>query len=230
MRTLNFIGRGSAFNVDEINTSAYIIEGKDIIIFDCGESVFSKMPKILNGNFERINIFITHLHSDHIGSLSTLIFYCWFKLNKKINIYYREIKTIKLLLQFQGVEEKMYNLYTDSEVSIGSIDIKSIPVNHCNEILSYAYILDCRENKIYYSGDSNDLSFYKSHNIVEENILCYQDTSLLDYPGNVHCSLKKLRQEIDVKYRKNIYCMHLDCKELEEKALLAGFNVVRIEN
>lgn len=228
MRTLNFIGRGSAFNVDEINTSAYIIEGTDIIIFDCGESVFAKMPKILNNNFERINIFITHLHSDHVGSLSTLIFYCWFKLNKKINIYYREINTLKSLLHFQGVEEKMYNLYDGDEVSIGSIDIKSIPVNHCEQLKSYAYILDCKENKIYYSGDNNDLSFYKTHNIVEENIICYQDTSLLDYPGSVHCSLKKLIGEIDMENRKNIYCMHLDFKELEEKALQAGFHVVKI--
>lgn len=228
MRKLSFIGRGSAFNVDEINTSAYIMEGNEIIIFDCGESVFTKLPKILNHNLDSVNIFITHLHSDHVGSLPTLIFYTWFKLNKKLNIYFRDKEDIKSVIEFQGVTEDMYNIYDASEVTIGSINIKSNNINHCKEINSYSYLLDCGTNKIYYSGDTNSLDFYKDHDILSENIICYQDTCLLDYPNNVHCSLKRLKETIDIPYRKNIYCMHLDSKELEEQILLSGFNVVEV--
>ena len=40
---LNFIGRGSAFDVREGNTSAYIKTDNNLFLLDCGESVFKEI-------------------------------------------------------------------------------------------------------------------------------------------------------------------------------------------
>ena len=54
----------------------------------------------------------------------------------------------------------------------------------------------------------------------------YHDTSSVE--SNSHCYSKKLEQAFPREFRKNIYCMHLDCqceKMLKEK----GFSVVKPE-
>lgn len=79
---LKFLGTGSAFNTELGNTSAYtfIEDGESkstMILFDCGETVFSKLRSVLeeNRNIAHLIICITHSHSDHMGSLPTLLYY-----------------------------------------------------------------------------------------------------------------------------------------------------------
>lgn len=40
---LNFLGRGSAFNIKEGNTSAFIKINNELILLDCGESIFERI-------------------------------------------------------------------------------------------------------------------------------------------------------------------------------------------
>ena len=75
---LKFLGIGSCFNFDMGNTSAYYIDNKEktMLLFDCGETVFSELGKKgLLSDLEKATVIITHLHSDHVGSLPSLIFY-----------------------------------------------------------------------------------------------------------------------------------------------------------
>ena len=77
--SLKFIGTGSCFNTKMGNTSAYYYNEttKHLVLIDCGETVFSDLrySKILN-EAKTIDILITHLHSDHAGSLESLIYFC----------------------------------------------------------------------------------------------------------------------------------------------------------
>ena len=84
---LHFLGRGAAFNPKEGNNSAYFIENDTLFLIDCGENIFEKiiLNDILN-SINNVNVLITHTHSDHIGSLGTLIMYCYYVLQKKLNI------------------------------------------------------------------------------------------------------------------------------------------------
>ena len=90
---LKFIGTGSCFNYKMGNNSAYYIHNvngkKRFILFDCGEDVFHK---ILNNNLlneiDEVFVVITHLHSDHVGSLPSFVFYLHFVLNIKPVIYF----------------------------------------------------------------------------------------------------------------------------------------------
>ena len=73
---LKFLGRGSAFNVKEGNTSAYYKKDNILLLIDCGTTVFkSILDQHLLDNVKEVNVLITHLHDDHVGSLSSLIRY-----------------------------------------------------------------------------------------------------------------------------------------------------------
>lgn len=97
MNQLKFLGTGSAFNTKLGNTSAYLLNNDKsaMLLFDCGETVFSKLKPILekNKNINEFTICITHSHSDHIGSLPTLLYYLYYvykdecKCNKNINVH-----------------------------------------------------------------------------------------------------------------------------------------------
>ena len=84
---LLFLGRGAAFNPSEGNNSAYFIDNNQLFLIDCGESVFSSlMENNLLDKSMKINLMITHTHSDHIGSLGSLVMYSYYVLHKPINI------------------------------------------------------------------------------------------------------------------------------------------------
>ena len=78
---LRFIGTGGCFSKENINNSAYLKEDGHLILFDCGETVFHQILKndIIDTDINRIDIIITHIHADHVGSLGSLIFFTRFK-------------------------------------------------------------------------------------------------------------------------------------------------------
>lgn len=252
MQTLKFIGRGSAFNVKEGNTSAYIKDKDTLLLIDCGESVFKEIQeKKLLDDINNIIILITHLHSDHVGSLSSLIFYCYYI--KKIIpiIYFEDYRNIVNLLLLQGnIEGKHYDIIR-REVINDSIKIESVHSSHvslykdtyrgkvyedyirsCRDesiFDSYGYYIYYNDKKIYYSGDNNLIQYHDELRDIEGIDEWYQDTCLVDYKNNVHLSLRELCEDIDKEYRHKVYCMHIDCDELIVKAKENGFNVVEVE-
>ena len=231
---LNFIGRGSAFNVKEGNTSAYIKTDNNLFLLDCGESVFKEIieRKLLDG-VEIVNIFVSHLNSDHVGSLSSLLFYLKYKTDIYDNVS---------VICGQNIENDLINLLkingnSDTNVVCGVEDIylemlenggiKLIEVNHIQDMSSYGIIFKHDDKFIYYSGDSNEIPYEILKDIDKINYI-YQDTCLADYEGNVHLSLKKLCELIEPKHRSKVSIMHIDCAELIEKAKLEWFNVVEV--
>ena len=98
MQLLKFLGRGSAFNVEEGNTSAYFIKDNIFFLLDCGETIFYELKSnnklqnlIKEHNIKDVHVYITHLHTDHTGSLSSLIYYCYYVLGIKVNVHYPDI-------------------------------------------------------------------------------------------------------------------------------------------
>ena len=82
---LKFLGKGAAFYPVLGNTSAYFIYDKNLFLIDCGESVFKKVyEKDLFSEIDNLYVFITHTHSDHIGSLSSLIFFQFIPLTNSL--------------------------------------------------------------------------------------------------------------------------------------------------
>lgn len=234
---LKFLGRGSAFNVKEGNTSAYYKKNNILLLIDCGTTVFkSILDKYLLDDVKEVNILITHLHDDHVGSLSSLIMYCYYCKGIKVNVYFPKAERIKGYLKHTGATENIYNLLRVPNIINASMNLNIFGFKeyHCPELVSYGFNITNLENNktIMYSGDTKG-GKYTDLTINIDNIkFCdkvYHDTCLADYEGNVHTSLRKLCELIPKEFRHKIYCMHLDNNELIEKAKAEGFNVVEVE-
>ena len=101
---LHFTGIGSAFNASFGNTNAYFIDGTTLFMFDCGESVYARMLKLLQSKrIRRVIIIITHLHSDHIGSLGTVLSFCSHVVPKPVEIFY-PTRAIERFLKCIGIK------------------------------------------------------------------------------------------------------------------------------
>lgn len=72
--TLKFISTGGAFDFEIGNSAAWLSHQGEQILLDCGHTVYPRLRSL--GMADQMDaILVTHLHDDHVGSLSTLIFH-----------------------------------------------------------------------------------------------------------------------------------------------------------
>ncbi len=233
---LEFLGRGSAFNPKEGNTSAFLIENNNMLLIDCGETVFGTLiENNLLDNIKDINVLITHLHPDHVGSLASLIYYCHYRKNIKLNIVVDDnveyISSLKIILYELGVKFYMYNVINSEELT-GKFktfsSVKFIPTVHDEGMDSYGILFNSERGLVYYSGDTNELEYINS--IIREkrnlNKIYLESTFVKSYEGMPHLSLDILDKNIPYELRDKVYCMHFDDTEGMTLARKLGFNVV----
>lgn len=236
---LLFLGRGSAFNSYEGNTSAYFIDKNELFLIDCGESIFERiMEKQLLDNINCINIMITHTHSDHVGSIGSLIMYCYYVINKKVNIIISKDCLYKddliNLIRIFGCTNEMYTIIDetqfDNKYKLFN-NIRFLKTEHVSQISSYGISFNTENGLIYYSGDTKELkniSNMISNNETIDKI--YIDTTSTNTKNNVHVYIGRLNDLIPDYLKNKIYCMHLNDKKCIEMAIEYGFNVVKISN
>ena len=235
---LNFLGRGAAFNPKEGNISAYFTIDNQLFLIDCGESVFAKLMELdLLNNMKKINLMITHTHSDHIGSLGNLIMYAYYQLHRPLNIILPEkakyLENINDLLKVFGCTKEMYNFVIEKEFDEKYEEfqnIRYIETSHCDELASYGLLFNTKEGIIYYSGDTKDLNVIKTLINSENKISSmYIDTTTANYPGNVHLYIGLLAEIIPNNLKEKVYCMHFNNYECILRAKELGFNVVEMQ-
>jgi len=232
---LNFLGIGSAFNTELGNTCAFFKRQSSILFIDCGSNVFSRIKRLdMLKDISNLYIIITHTHPDHVGSLGELIFYCHYILNKKPVIFFPDSCLLSSILGNMGVNTEFYqiNSATSAKIqddSFGIVDLTFIPSSHVNNIPSYGILLKNDGQKIYYSGDSNEISPSILESLEKGDIdYFYQDTCSIDYEGNPHLFIGKLEEYIKPHLRSKVYCIHIDEKFEKGKALDLGFNVAKL--
>ena len=235
---LKFIGIGSAFNTALGNTSAFLVCGDTFVLFDCGENIFERVQRggLIDGHKE-VKVFITHNHPDHIGSLGTLIFFCYFLKGLKAEIY--GTKSLVEILTLSGVKPEFYtfvDIFETPEVPTYTIKpvlggqtyrISPIQTKHYPILTSVGYYVkeEATGVSFYYSGDSREIPEIIRNAFLEGKITyLYQDTCWLDYDDNAHLSYKKLCAAID-KRREFVYIMHTDPNFNYEKAIHDGFKI-----
>lgn len=230
---LTFLGTGSCFNTKLGNNSAYFIDNNILYLLDCGGDVFGKIKDVIDSNpITDVYVFITHLHSDHVGSLPDLIFYMYFKKNKEIKLICLDSNIFKLL-RFMGVIDKYYDYrYTFQNNPIGNYTMTPFTVEHDKTLYGkcYGYLFMKDNFKFYFSGDSKNIpnNILKMLENKELNLL-YQDVSTFNYENSIHLSLDELCELIKPEYRDRVWCMHLDEYFDGEKVKNLGFNVVNKE-
>ena len=236
---LFFLGRGSAFNSYEGNTSAYFIDKNELFLIDCGESIFERiMENKLLDNINNINIMITHTHSDHVGSLGSLIMYCYYVINKKVNIIISKDCLYKNdlidLIRIFGCTKEMYTIIEETELDNKYQlfnNMRFLKTEHVSQIPSYGILFDTNNGVLYYSGDTSNLKniseLIKNKKTIDK---IYIDTTSTNIKNNVHVYIGELN-DLTQDYLKNkIYCMHVNDKKCIEMAQEYGFNVVQTKN
>lgn len=214
------LGFGSSFNSQEYgNNSWYFVRRNQVFMIDCGSTVFNTFKEKRLDKYDLVNVIITHLHTDHVGSLGTLIEYLFYvkgnKPNIIIDIHLR--KDLRTLLSISGIEENMYNLvtnnYENKEVYHSDIGITFLEIGHVPQLQSYSLLIDFWDTKkrIYYSGDANDLpnplTIFNKPELSVDHV--YMDYSINGSP--VHLSIEQpLKQLAEWFSDSTIHLMHLD--------------------
>ena len=220
---LNFLGCGSAFNPLYGNTSAYFTNKDQLYVIDGGESVFLKLyQKELLKKYAGITIMVTHMHADHVGSLPSIISYCYYVLGKKVTVIYPE-KSLWILLGLMGIDPDIYIPVESSLFTAEGLKVWAVSVKHADDISCFGYIIEFAGEKIYYSGDSYEIpkdvldGFYK-----REISTIYQDTTEFTSDHRSHCPLEELEECIPADLRRNVFCMHFTT-DFTEKLKKKGF-------
>jgi len=234
---LTFLGRGAGFNPSEGSTSSYFLDKGELFLIDCGESVFEAIiEKKLLDSVSALNLFITHTHSDHVGSLGSLLLYASVAKNIKTNIITGEnmayLPQIRNLLDIFGLSERMYK-FTDARVFDSRYSqfnsFRYIKTFHCGELETCAILFETGGGLVFYSGDMKDpaplISLVKSGKKIDK---IYIDSNNDPNPNPYHLRLNEIYDIVPPELRRGVYCMHFNSDKCMDEALALGFNVVPI--
>lgn len=230
---LKFIGSGSALNTSLGNNSAYIKEGRSLLLIDCGSTTFSRIQGLdLLDEIKNIYVLITHRHPDHIASLGDLLFYAHFIAKAEVTIITPDGKNVAALLKYMGVGAELYSMVNLPEIYVlknedFEIGIDYVKVSHVADFECFGYILDYHRTKIYYSGDANDLPEEVLQEFLDNKInYIYHDVCSFEYPDNPHMFIERLCALFDKGNRNRVFCMHYDEGFDKLRAIQLGFNLV----
>ena len=128
MEQLRFLGVGSAFNAALGTNSAFFYHDGNLYLLDCGETVFERaLHANLFDGARDITVLITHLHSDHVGSLGTLLGYCYFILKKPATVVCPNPQLVELM-RLMDIAPHQYRLLSSlDEGGVRAVPVSAIP-------------------------------------------------------------------------------------------------------
>lgn len=234
---LQMMGGGNAFT-DFLNTQAYFKVDDTINFIDCGERNAHKTIDVINSfdNIKKYNFIITHLHSDHIGSIGTVLSYLALnEESREIHIYTKDIDTYIILdtsLRFQlsAFPKINYQVHLISYKKFKlnkDISFRFIPTKHVKSIKSYGILIEDNSQtymNTYFSGDSNSIPKGILKRLEDNTIQAYyQDIDIklslhyqtyLDMYGKdydfPHMALRVLRETLPQSYKGIVHPMHFN--------------------
>lgn len=221
---LRFLGNGSAFNVDAYNTCAYFKTEKSLFLLDCGESICNRILKLgLMNDAENIYVFITHTHSDHIGSLEALIYYNEVFLHKNFKIFYPRRGKLKTLLKLTGVDFPFKIYPVPQEVDGIKVDVvtqKHIPG-------SYGYFFYGKAGACFFSGDASEVNPRCVEELKSGKIdRVYHEVTTSG--SRIHTHLDKLKACFPEELREKVWLMHFENEEMRLACAKEKFQTVEV--
>jgi len=235
---ITFLGSGSAFTLpdENYNSNILISENNKNLLYDAGitipASLHSKglIPQDID------NIFISHLHSDHIGGLEYIAQRTYFEVYKfgfsefgcmKPNLFSSgnlleeawnntlkggleyingEIKELSEYFKLNNVKEG--NLFYLDDIAIAPIETK-----HSEGMKSFALMIYGDKN-IFITGDTQfDEDLFSEYN---ESDMIFQDCEFANYPNGVHAQFHQLcTLDKEIKAKMWLYHYSLGDKSYE---------------
>lgn len=217
---LEFLGTGAAFNIDRGNTSAFFKIGSCLYLFDCGEKICDKILDLgLLSGAARVYVFITHLHSDHVGSLEPLLYYTHYFTDIDLRIYYPDADKLHLLLQLMGIsfDFRIFSDFSDVE----NIRIECVAQEHISG--SYGYFVYTEDERFFYSGDTSVVNVRALDELKRGEIDHIYHEVTIATNSMIHTHISDLEKMIPRDMRNRVILMHIANKETEKAIEDAGF-------
>ena len=210
MGKLKFLGRGSAFNVKEGNTAAYIREVGTLVLIDCGESIFKTIiEKGILDDVKNIYVLLTHLHSDHAGSLSSFLLYTHYKKGINSNVYFKNPDILEDFLLKSGCQKGLiYYLMPEESNLIPEIELQfySKLVHHKS---IYAHLNDSCNNFEVYMDDKYDEDCIPEF-ISTGYSFGFSDRTCIEYSGDCSCFSEEKTFMLDLTKTTKEYILYQD--------------------
>lgn len=220
-KQITFLGKDSGFG--KKNTSAYTIINDRLLLIDCGQTVMTQLQENnLLAEISGIDVIITHMHGDHVGSLSQLALYSYFALKTPINIItacseidkYLTITGVARYCQIPGFPTERYTRKNDF--------VTFIPTDHVGDELDcYGFSAKINGSHIVYTGDTKSLSPFIQY--LDKGSQLFTDASVA---GGVHLKLEDNLPLLNELTQKgvDVYLMHLD-NELKIRDMIEGTKI-----
>ena len=223
---LKFLGVGAAYNYQKNNNCAYFIIDKKLYLLDCGEKICDKLlkEKLLDG-IDEVFCLITHLHSDHVGSLEPLLYYIHYFTDKKIYIFYPKKNRLKKLLKLMGITFK-FEVFSNFNLIK---DIRVEPVVQKHIYGSYGFFIYTDKENIFYSGDTSVLNERAVDELKSGKICKIYHEVTISQKSMIHTHISVLENAFPKEIRNKVYLMHIANKKTEETAKELGFMICEEE-
>jgi ribonuclease BN (tRNA processing enzyme) len=237
------LGNGGGLN-PQLTNSSFLIEytSNQFLLFDCGFNIMDRLIKLEEDSVKhdasfRISkidiVFVSHTDDDHIGNLQTLIYWNYFKNQKKMEIISHNevfdiidkmntIKTAGIVEDFKyfikidisNRKEVYYNLVSDSMLKLTFIKAYH-GSRKCYGLLAI------KSNKaIYISGDTvahpsientvtKEIKLQQNISGSNLNSIMFHDYSHWDCPSkNVHACKTNFEEEYSKEFRDKLIKYH----------------------
>ncbi len=170
-------GAGSSLGSKRMMSSLLFIHQNKSIVFDLGAGAFMRLEDL--GYLDKISeIYITHLHIDHISGILDYIVHRKVFSGSTITIYSPK-GLDKVLSSFKEVGNNLtYNLFEFNKgiyVKENGLEIYSI--NACHSIPAFSYVIQANGKKIIYTGDTAEpceeiINEAKNANLIIHEMTC----------------------------------------------------------
>ena len=231
---LRFLGRGAGFNVREGNTAAFLRRGDEMLLIDCGETVFQRLSEghWLDGVRE-VRVAVTHLHSDHCGSLGTLGLYLYFTAGCGMKLVVPPDdgfqNDLRSLLRLYGLPDGAWTMLPDSGFGTfaGVRALRFVPTRHAPTMTCFSLQWEGARGAVFYSADTCEgeplARFLREHGDFDR---VYMDATDLDLPDGVHLPVQKTARIVPRDLRSRVFLMHLNGESCETLGRELGFGIV----
>lgn len=204
-------GRSCSVNLLETDGAYYV--------FDCGGNIETKMMD-LGMPTEKIRaVFISHMHEDHVGSLSAVVkrFSHYIKVERSVRIFMPEAAGIdafkawmSALHTSKNLHRIEYNLVEEGDIYRDEyIAVRAIRTRHVlgGKYPSYAFLIEAEGKTLLYTGDlAPDFSDYPA-------VLFERDFDLV-VSELVHFSLDDNLEDMKKTRTKHLVFTHMGPKKI----------------
>lgn len=215
MIKLLFLGSGSAFTVGANNFQSNILlinENNEKLLLDCGSDIRYSLYQAGFSHQDITDIYISHLHSDHVGGLEYIGFKTKFDPKcDRPNLYIHEVlkndiwqKTLSGGMSFLNdkiVEIdsffKVFPVASDRVFNWSNINFKLVKVVHVNNqqniMPSYGLFFAINNHKIFLTTDTQ-FSPTELGQYYEQADTIYQDCEITSQITKVHAHYQQLKE------------------------------------